>query len=95
MDPELKKKLREQLLDQRFEKEQATLLQGNGYELIFPAISDQNLNEKYETQLKKANDIWDEFTTGNRGKNRRDSKMEVPDSKKLNKAKAGRQCDDV
>ena len=34
-----------------------------GYELIYPS-SDKQTNAKYELQLKKANEIWDEFTTG-------------------------------
>jgi hypothetical protein len=50
--------------------------------LIFPSIHDIELNEKYETLLKKANDIWDDFTTGNKNKNRRDSKLEPPEPKK-------------
>jgi hypothetical protein len=32
--------------------------------------------------LKKANDIWDDFTTGNKHKNRRDFKLEVIEQKK-------------
>jgi len=32
--------------------------------MIFPSMMDEALNAQYETFIKKANDIWDEFTTG-------------------------------
>ena len=42
----------------------------NRYELIFPSLYEEEKNEKYEIFLKKANEIWDEFTTGTKGKKR-------------------------
>ena len=42
----------------------------NRYELIFPSLYEEEKNEKYEVFLKKANEIWDEFTTGTKGKKR-------------------------
>ena len=69
MDPETKKKLIETNLAERFEYERHVLRSGsqNGYEIIFPSMCDEDINVKYEGFLKKANDIWDEFTTGNKG----------------------------
>jgi hypothetical protein len=32
--------------------------------MIFPSPYDEELNAQYENFIKKANDIWDEFTTG-------------------------------
>jgi hypothetical protein len=43
---------------------------GNNYELIFPPLFDEEKNKKYEILLQKANDIWDEFTTGAKGRKR-------------------------
>lgn len=39
-------------------------LNGSGYEQIFPQIYDDEKNAEYETILKKAQEIWDDFTTG-------------------------------
>jgi len=36
----------------------------NKYEMIFPDLNNEALNDQYEMFIKKANDIWDEFTTG-------------------------------
>ena len=36
---------------------------GSGYELIYPP-KEEEMEEEYEAMLKKANDMWDEFTTG-------------------------------
>jgi hypothetical protein len=36
--------------------------------LIYPNFFDAEKNKKYEILLQKANDIWDEFTTGTKGK---------------------------
>jgi|LauGreDrversion4_2_1035121.scaffolds.fasta_scaffold1257483_1 hypothetical protein len=52
-----------------------------GYELIYPS-SDKQRNLKYEQQIQKANEIWDEFTTGKR--NRKQQLNEVI-SKKVTK----------
>ena len=42
----------------------------NNYELIFPSLFEEEKNHQYEVFIKKANDIWDEFTTGAKGKKR-------------------------
>ena len=36
----------------------------NGYEIIFPSMIEEEKNAQYEIYIKKANDMWDEFTTG-------------------------------
>jgi hypothetical protein len=36
--------------------------------LIYPSFLDEEKNKKYEILLQKANDIWDEFTTGAKSK---------------------------
>ena len=71
MDPEMKKKIREERMAERDAKEWNALRieKKNKYELIFPAF-DEEKNEHYEMLLKKANEIWDEFTTGAKGKKR-------------------------
>lgn len=55
-----REKLRQEQLAKRFKFESTRL---RGYELIYPS-SDKARNAKYELQIKKANEIWDEFTTG-------------------------------
>ena len=72
LDPEAKKRLKEQKLQERFEFENRQVRSGsdNQYELIFPSLYDEDKNEKYGIFLKKANEIWDEFTTGTKGKKR-------------------------
>lgn len=39
-----------------------------GYELIYPVPGDSNetkeKNKTYDNFIQKANDLWDEFTTG-------------------------------
>ena len=42
----------------------------NRFNLVFPRLHDEELNAKYEVFIKKANDMWDEFTTGTKGKKR-------------------------
>ena len=71
MDPETKKRVREERMAERDAKELKALRieKTNKYELIFPAF-DEEKNEHYEMLLKKANEIWDEFTTGAKGKKR-------------------------
>lgn len=34
-----------------------------GYEMIYPC-SNAHRNHQFENMLKKANELWDEFTTG-------------------------------
>ena len=41
---------------------------GNNFDLIFPSLFEEEKNEEYEQFIKKANAIWDEFTTGTKGK---------------------------
>lgn len=43
--------------------ERMKINEGNGLELIYPPLEEEKEVE-YEAMLKKANDIWDEFTTG-------------------------------
>lgn len=43
---------------------------GVSYELIYPSMYEEEKNERYEMLLKRANEIWDEFTTGAKGKKR-------------------------
>ena len=40
----------------------------NKFEIIFPRLYEEEKNQQYEVFIKKANDIWDEFTTGAKGK---------------------------
>lgn len=48
------------MLNKRYKYESTRM---GGYELIYPSSSDE-LNQVYEMLINKANDIWDEFTTG-------------------------------
>lgn len=52
-----------------------------GYELIYPS-SDKQRNQKYELQIQKANEIWDEFTTG---KGKRKQQLNEVIAKKVTK----------
>ena len=87
MDPEAKKKLREERLEERFEFERQQLRCGssNGFELIYPSTFNEEVNPKYDFLLKKANEIWDEFTTGKNKKKVEEPKPEVK-PRKRNKA---------
>lgn len=57
---EEKEKLREQKLKERFDFEETWT---GGYELIFPSKFPEKM-KKFESFLTKANNLWDEFTTG-------------------------------
>ena len=48
--------------------------EGSGFELIYPPLGDDDLEAEYEAMLQKAQDIWDEFTTGKRDKGKNDAK---------------------
>lgn len=48
--------------------------------MIFPS-ENAELNEKYEQLLKKANNIWDEFTTGNKANKKKLEKKDTKSSK--------------
>jgi len=38
-----------------------------GYELIYPSQNEEK-NKQYESFIQKANDLWDDFTTGGKSK---------------------------
>jgi hypothetical protein len=38
-----------------------------GYELIYPSKNEEK-NKQYEMFIQKANDLWDDFTTGGKSK---------------------------
>lgn len=44
--------------------ERTIINQGSGFELIFPNVYDDEKQIENEILLKKAQEIWDEFTTG-------------------------------
>lgn len=46
---------------------------GNNYEIIFPSLYEEEKNQQYEVFIKKANDLWDEFTTGSKGKKQKEA----------------------
>ncbi len=59
-----REKLRQEKLKERFEFEKNRM---GGYELIFPS-SNEERNKDYENFIQKANDLWDDFTTGGKSK---------------------------
>ena len=59
-DPVEKEKQRQVQLEERFEYEKKRKGQ---YELIYP-WPDEEKNKKYASFIVKANELWDEFTTG-------------------------------
>ena len=63
-----REKLKSQKIQERsrFEKSRT-----GGYELIFPNQENDMVNKKYEQFLLKANELWDDFTTG--GKNKKEA----------------------
>lgn len=60
LDPDERARLREQALKERFEYESTRHGQ---WELIYP-WPEEARNETYGEFIRKAQDIWDEFTTG-------------------------------
>lgn len=64
MDPEEKARIREQRLAERFAFEEK---RKGGFELIYPWPGAER-NEVYNNFIQKANDLWDEFTTGTKSK---------------------------
>jgi hypothetical protein len=42
----------------------------NRYDIVFPRQYNEELNKEYEVFIKKANEIYDDFTTGAKGKKR-------------------------
>lgn len=63
-----REKLRQEKLKERFEYEKDRM---GGYELIYPC-NDEGRNKQYEIFIQKANDLWDDFTTGGKNKKARE-----------------------
>ena len=61
---EEKEKLKQERIKERSQFEET---RRGGYELIYPSKNEKR-NKEYDTFIQKANDLWDEFTTGNKGK---------------------------
>ena len=74
MGAEEREALREEKLQERFLYERMKMNEGSGYELIYPP-KEEEMEEEYEAMLKKANDMWDEFTTGKSKKKQDDAKL--------------------
>lgn len=83
LSPFERRKLREDKLKERFDFEKG---REGGYELIFPVPGEgagaAEKNRRYEAFIKKANDLWDEFTTGRKpgggeGKQKRNSQSNI------------------
>lgn len=72
MGAEERQALREEKLQERWLFERMKLNEGSGYELIYPP-KEEEMEDEYEAMLQKANDMWDEFTTGK--KKQEDAKM--------------------
>lgn len=60
MNPEVRKKLREEMLAKRFAFEDK---KKGDWELLYPAPEEKR-HQEYTDMLKTANEIWDDFTTG-------------------------------
>ncbi len=56
-----KEKLRQIKLKERYEFEKG---REGGYELIYPNEKNPDMNKQYEHFIVKANELWDDFTTG-------------------------------
>jgi hypothetical protein len=52
--------------------ERTVINQGSGLELIFPNNYDDKKQAEYSLLLKRAQEIWDEFTTGKNGRKKQD-----------------------
>ena len=93
MDPETKKRLRQERLAERHERERHMLRSGSGnaYELIFPSTYEEEKNQRYEELLKRANELWDEFTTGAKGKKREAELAKEREKQEAQMRKAARQ----
>lgn len=88
MDPVRRQEIKDERLRKRFayEDDQLRCGSGNNYELLFPAFAEEERNQKYEMLLKKANDNWDEFTCGAKGR-RKAQEMEEQNKKAEQAAK--------
>jgi hypothetical protein len=62
MEPEVRAALKEKKLKARFKFEEDRM---GGYEMIYPS-KNADMQEEYESFIKRANELWDEFTTGNK-----------------------------
>jgi hypothetical protein len=60
LNPAEKEALKRERLAERFKFESTRM---RGYELIYPC-SDKARNAEFEVMLNKANELWDDFTTG-------------------------------
>jgi hypothetical protein len=56
--------MRQEKLNERFEFEKKKMNDGNNFELIFPPTGEEEREAILIKLLKKAQEIWDEFTTG-------------------------------
>lgn len=65
-----REKLRQEKLKERFSYEETRM---GGYELIYPS-RDETRNKEYEAFIQKANDLWDDFTTGGKNKKVQEAK---------------------
>jgi hypothetical protein len=63
MDVDEKEDLKKKKLDERWLYEKDRM---GGYELIYPS-AEPKVQKQYVDMLKKANDLWDVFTTGKTG----------------------------
>ena len=61
LDPEEKSRLKAEMLEARFAYE---MKRKGQWELIYPWVEDEERNQEYSDYIKKAQEIWDEFTTG-------------------------------
>jgi hypothetical protein len=77
MDVEEKEELKKKKLQERWDFEKDRM---GGYELIYPA-TDTKVQKEYINMLKKANDLWDLFTTGKTASNA-SKKKDMAEAKK-------------
>ena len=63
LDVDQRKQMRDKALAQRFKFEETRM---GGWDMIFPC-KDAARNTVYEGFIRKANELWDEFTTGKKG----------------------------
>lgn len=82
IDLNVKEQLRQQKLKERFAYEEKQLKKQSvsGYELIYPGPNSE-LNAKYELYIKKAQDLWDDFTTGKKKQNTQSAQKPVKGKK--------------
>lgn len=71
-----KEKQRQIKLKERYEFEKG---REGGYELIFPNEKNEVMNKQYEHFIVKANELWDDFTTG------KSKKGNAPDASQFSK----------